>query len=392
MSKPAPYSLFVTTSKGLEACLAEELKSLGAPDTLTPFQAGVSCEGNLELAYRFCLWSRIANRVLLFLKAFDAHTPEALYEGIRAVDWTEHMTENDAFCVDVNVSSSHITHSHYAALTVKDAIVDQFRAKLGARPSVDIYRPDLRINVYLYHNEAHLSIDLSGDSLHKRGYRNQGGGAAPLKENLAAGIIQLTGFNAETPALLDPMCGSGTLAIEAGWMLQKRAPALDRKYFGFQGWLGHVPSVWRRLVEEANDTLIRNPKHLPRIQGYDQNPRMVEMANLHAQKAELDGIVHFSQQAFAECTPIADKGMLVINPPYGERLGEEDDLQALYQLMGDRFKKHFAGWTAYVLAGNLELAKAIHLKPARRFVLFNGPIECRLLKYDLFQGSGRKAE
>jgi 23S rRNA (guanine2445-N2)-methyltransferase / 23S rRNA (guanine2069-N7)-methyltransferase len=391
MSKPAPYSFFITTSKGLEECLAEELKTLGAPATLAPFQGGIACEGTLEMAYRFCLWSRIANRVLLFLKAFDAYTPEALYAGVQSIDWSDHMTEDSSFCVDFNLSSSQITHSHYAALKVKDAIVDQFRAKFGARPTVDTFRPDLRINVYLYHNEAHVSIDLAGDSLHKRGYRDQGGGAAPLKENLAAGILQLTGFNTNTPALLDPMCGSGTLAIEAGWIVQKRAPALGRRYFGFQGWQGHIPSLWRRLVEEANDLLIRNPAHLPRIQGHDHNPKMVDLANLHAKKSELDSIVHFSQKEFSDCEPTAETGILVINPPYGERLGEEEELKGLYQVMGNCFKQRFAGWTAYVLTGNLELAKAIHLKPARRFVLFNGPIECRLLKYEMFQGSGRKA-
>ena len=390
MTQQAPYSFFITTSKGLEECLAEELKTLGAPATLSHFQGGISCEGTLEMAYRFCLWSRIANRVLLFLKAFDAYTPEALYAGIESIDWSDHMTEDSSFCVDFNLSSSQITHSHYAALKVKDAIVDQFRAKFGARPTVDTFHPDVRINVYLYHNEAHVSIDLAGESLHKRGYRDQSGGDAPLKENLAAGILQLTGFNADAPALVDPMCGSGTLGVEAGWIVQKRAPALNRKYFGFQGWQGHVPSLWRRLVEEANDILIRNPNHCPRIQCYDHNPKMVALATLNAKKAALEGIVHFSQQEFSDCTPIAEQGILVINPPYGERLGDEETLKDLYRLMGDRFKQQFPGWTAYVLAGNLELAKAIHLKPTRRFVLFNGPIECRLLKYEMYQGSGRK--
>jgi len=376
----------------MEPFLAHELTQLGGLQ-VKETRAGVSFQGNLETAYKACLWSRVANRILLPLKTVPAANPEKLYGGVRSIRWSDHLSPQTTIAVDFSTSQSQITHSHFGALKVKDAIVDQLRDIHGERPSVDSVRPDVRINVYLFKDEASVSIDLSGNSLHMRGYREEGA-FAPLKENLAAALL----YAAEWPKMLkeaslkdlsfiDPLCGSGTICIEAAMMAANRAPGLNREYFGFLGWLGHVPAVWNRVLKEAQDAEITDRKILPRIVGYDRDFRAVRIALQNVERAGLHGRIHVEKRELAQAEKISEKGMVVTNPPYGERLGEVEELRPLYKELGDVFKQKFKGWEGYIFTGSPELAKVIGLKAARRFVLFNGPLECRLFKYSLYEGS-----
>jgi 23S rRNA (guanine2445-N2)-methyltransferase / 23S rRNA (guanine2069-N7)-methyltransferase len=381
---------FATAAKGMEEVLVQEVLSLGATEA-KPTRAGVSFRGTLKLAYRVCLHSRVASRVLLPLKTFAAPTPEKLYGGVKSVRWSDHLSPRNTLAVDFSSSRSAITHTQFGALKVKDAIVDQFRSVQGTRPSVDTAEPDVRINVYVHDDQATVSIDLSGQSLHRRGYRDESV-PAPLKENLAAAMLLLARWpeRAEAgAAFLDPMCGSGTLPIEAGLIAARVAPGLFRQRFGFERWGGHQDALWKELRAEAESQVIRDPKKIPKIIGTDRDVRAVRAALSHVERAGLRGMVHIERRDFGETVRPDEQGILMINPPYGERLGEIEELKPLYAEIGHVMKQRFAGWEGYVLTSEPDLAKAVRLSPARKYVLFNGAIECRLLKYELFSGSGR---
>ena len=373
---------FATTPKGMEEILAKELTTLGASD-VKPIRAGTAFEGPLETAYRACLWSRTASRILLPLKTFPAPTPEKLYGGVKSIRWSDHLLPKNTLAIDFSSSRSAITHTHFGALKCKDAIVDQLRSIHGSRPSVDPISPDLRVNVYLHEDQATVSIDLSGDSLHRRGYREKGA-MAPLKENLAAAILLYCDWPADLPALVDPMCGSGTLPIEAAFIAAKKAPGIKRSRFGFTGWQQHDRTLWERLLEEGRDLEIRDKKKLPAIVGYDKDPRAVRVALENVERAGFRGSIHIEKREFSQCESIAERGLIVVNPPYGERLGEVEELKPLYKQLGDTFKQKFRGWNGAVLTGSPDLMKSIGLRASRRIVLFNGAIECRLLKYELY--------
>jgi len=386
MSKIPTHQFFATTAKGMEQLLCTELSSIGALSP-TVTRAGVKFQGTLETAYRACLWSRIANRILLPLKTFAAPTQERLYAGVKSIRWSDHLSPKETIAVDFSTSHSQITHSQFGALKTKDAICDQLRSVQGERPSVKVIEPDIRINVYLNNDEATVSLDLSGDSLHLRGYREDGA-KAPLKENLAAAILASLGWthDCDREELLDPMTGSGTLPLEAAMISARIAPGAARKYFGFLGWRQHDKKLWTHLLEEARDLEIHDRKKLPRIVGTDQDPRVIATAISNSERAKLTTRVHFERREFIESRPQTAKGLIVLNPPYGERLGETEDLKPLYKTIGDTFKQHFAGWRGGVFTSNPELAKCIGLKAKRRHVLFNGALECRLLEYELFAG------
>ncbi|MCK6556063.1 THUMP domain-containing protein [Candidatus Binatia bacterium] len=384
----ARHDFFATTSRGLEPVAAIELGALGAED-VTAVRAGVAFSGPLEVAYRACLWSRVVNRVLLPVAAVPAATPTELYLGVRTVHWSEHLGPRQTLAVDCAAADAGAANTHYLALKTKDAIVDQLRERTGQRPSVDVTRPDVRVNVYVQRARAVVSIDLSGDSLHRRTYRVRGV-AAPLKETLAAGVLLLADWPrlAATGApLIDPMCGSGTLPIEAGLIAADVAPGLRRERFGFLGWRAHRHDVWERLLNEARQREVRDPLRLPDIRGYDVHPAAVRAALANVERAGLRGRVHIEKRALADCTPLsgtrAGGGVLVINPPYGERLGASAALAALYAEIGDVLRRRFPGWTGYVLTGSPELAKRIGLRATRRTVLYNGAIECRLLQFPI---------
>lgn len=399
MAKTETLSFFATTAKGMEPLLEQELKALGAV-AVEPTRAGVAFKGTLETAYRACLWSRVASRVLMPLKSFDAPTPEKLYGGVKSIRWSDHLTPRHTLAVDFASSQSGITHTHFGALKTKDAVCDQFRSVADERPSVDPVNPDVRINVYVMQDRATVSLDLSGQSLHRRGYREEGVDA-PLKENLAAAMLLLAGWPEELrrgresgrmPMLIDPMCGSGTIPMEAALMAANRAPGLARDRHGFTGWLGHVPALWDRLCKEARAQEVTDPKSLPRIVGFDRDARAVRSATVNAERAGLRGLVHFEKRGLEALERPADqeRGLVVVNPPYGERLGETEELKPVYKQMGDLFKQRFQGWDAYILTSNPDLAKCVGLKASRRFILFNGALECRLLKYEMFAGHRRE--
>ena len=380
---PRPY--FATCPKGIEPLLAEELRGLGA-DQVRETRAGVAFLGPLSLAYRVCLWSRLASRVLLPLAHGPAPDPEALYTLVKSVDWSEHMDAESTLAVDASVAQSAITHSHFAALKVKDAIVDQLRETLGRRPSIDTERPDIRINLYLHRDEASISLDLSGDSLHRRGYRAHGV-EAPLKENLAAAILIRAGWPAlsrEGAPLVDPMCGSGTLVIEGALIAADIAPGLLRSRHGFDGWRRHDAGVWQQLRVEAEQRRETGLRRLPAIHGYDHDRRAIEAARKNAARAGLTEQVRLDVRALADCTRgETSPGLVVANPPYGERLGNAAELAPLYAQLGDALKRCYPGWRAAVFTGEPELGKSLGLRARRLHTLYNGAIECKLLHFEV---------
>jgi len=386
---PVTHRFFASTAKGTESLLAKEILDLGAGG-VNEQRAGVSFSGTMETAYRVCLWSRVASRLLLPLTSFPAADPSALYEGVRSVDWRDHLGRRATLAVHCNTARSRITHSHYAALKTKDAIVDQLRDRSGVRPSIDTARPSVRVNLHLNDDQATVSIDLSGESLHRRSYRGSGA-AAPIKENLAAALLLLAEWPrlaADGAPLLDPMCGSGTLLIEAALMAGDIAPGAARTYFGFLGWRGHDSALWARLRREAV-ARANAPRRWPAISGHDAAARTVRVALGNVTRAGLAKVVHIERRALADCAPMRTSakagrpGLLVTNPPYGERLGEQQALEPLYALLGDVLRRRFTGWTACVFTGNPELGRRIGLRTARRHILYNGAIECRLLVFPI---------
>ena len=370
---------FATTAKGVEEVLAAELVRLGVSE-VTPVGGGVRFAGGMEAAYRANLWLRSASRVLMPLAEFACETPEELYQGARAVPWTEYLTPSMTLAVDCNLRDSALTHSGFVALKTKDAIVDELRDRCGSRPNVDTKDPDLRVNVRLFRNRCTLSLDCSGTPLDRRGYRLDRH-EAPLKENLAAALVELSGWDGSTP-FLDPMCGTGTIAIEAALKALRIPPGLLRTGFGFQRWPGFDRGLWDRLVDEARQGML---SALPApVLGSDISHSAVAMAHENARRAGVGGVLSLGRGEIAELSAPAGPGVLIFNPPYGKRLGEEEALKPLYKEIGDVMKKRCKGYTAYLFTGNLELAKSVGLKASRRIVLYNGPIECRLLKYEMY--------
>ena len=376
---------FATCPKGIEPLLADELRQLGA-EAVKETRAGVAFEGALAIGYRACLWSRLASRILLPLTSFPASTPEELYAGVQTIAWKEHLAAEGTLAVDFTTSQSAITHSHYGALKVKDAIVDQLRDEFGVRPSIDTTQPDIRVNVYLLRDQATISLDLSGESLHRRGYRTQTV-QAPLKENLAAAILLRANWPAiakQGGMLVDLMCGSGTLLIEGALIAADIAPGLAREYFGFIRWKQHDAAVWTGLLDEARQRSETGLTHLPPIHGYDQDPLAIRAARDNIKRAGLGNLMLAQQRELAACTPEqSPTGLVVANPPYGERLGPSSELPALYTELGTQFKKCFPGWRGAVFTGNPELGKVMGLRAGKMHTLYNGAIECKLLHFEI---------
>jgi 23S rRNA (guanine2445-N2)-methyltransferase / 23S rRNA (guanine2069-N7)-methyltransferase len=378
-----PPAFVATAPLHLESLLAEELRSLGIPGA-TETRGGASFDGGLEHAYRACLWSRTASRVLAVLARFHAGTPEELYEGTRTVRWREHLGVDSTFAVDCKVSRSALAHAHFAALKVKDAVVDQLRDETGARPSVDTQDPDLRIHVRVVRDEAVLSLDLAGEPLHRRGYRARGV-PAPLKENLAAAIL----LRARWPAIAsaggefaDPMCGSGTLVIEAAMMAADVAPGLRRARWGFEAWRQHDPARWAALLEEARERRAAGlASKVAPLRGYDHDSDAIRHALANAERAELGGIVHFERRELEACAPVhtGASGLLVTNPPYGLRVGA--GLPSIYARLGRVLRERFEGWHAAILVADAALGRELDLRATKIHSLYNGPVECRLLHF-----------
>jgi 23S rRNA (guanine2445-N2)-methyltransferase / 23S rRNA (guanine2069-N7)-methyltransferase len=378
---------FATCPKGLEYLLCDELAALGADDAHEAL-AGVRFSGTLETAYRACLWSRLASRVLLPLAEFDAADGEALYAGVQAIDWSAHLAAHATLAVDAHTAQSKLTHSQFIAQRVKDAVVDQFRQQGGTRPGVDTDEPDVRLNLRLKRDRATLSIDLAGAPLHRRGWREMQG-EAPLKENLAAAILLRARWPetyAAGGALLDPMCGSGTLLVEGAWMAADVAPGLHRDYYGLLGWQQHDLALWRGLLDEARQRAEAGLRTLrPCFFGADADPRMIQTAKRNAQAAGVAGFLALEKRDVAHAAPPPGvaSGLVVTNPPYGERLGERNEMPALYRTLGEALRARFTGWHAAVLAGDAELGRALALRPEKKYALYNGALETVLLTFEL---------
>jgi putative N6-adenine-specific DNA methylase len=368
---------FATCARGIEPILATELRDLVAAD-VEPGRGGVHFRGDRATLYRANLGLRTAIRVLWPILQAPVMSPDELYEAVRGVDWSQYMTPDHTLAVDCNVRDSAITHSKYAALRTKDAICDQFVERRGRRPSVDVDEPMIGLNLHIYRNEAVLSLDSSGESLHKRGYRPVQT-RAPLNEALAAALILHSGWRGETP-FVDPMCGGGTLVIEASWIALRRPPGLTRRRFGFQGWMDFDIAAWTALRDEARAG-VRKTLAAP-IAGSDERGDAVAFARDNARAAGVGHLLRFDKKSLRDFQPPdGGPGTLLCNPPYGERIGEEKELIGLYQLLGEVLRERCRGWNALVFTGNIRLAQKIGMTPAERWPLFNGKIPCQLLQF-----------
>ncbi|WP_409278857.1 bifunctional 23S rRNA (guanine(2069)-N(7))-methyltransferase RlmK/23S rRNA (guanine(2445)-N(2))-methyltransferase RlmL [Pseudomonas defluvii] len=378
------FELYLTCPKGLEGLLAEEARGLGLEE-VREHTSAIRGVADMETAYRLCLWSRLGNRVLLVLKRFSMKNADDLYYGVHDVEWADHLDAAGTLAVEFSGHGSGIDNTHFGALKVKDAIVDKLRTSSGERPSVDKLNPDLRVHLRLDRGEAILSLDLSGHSLHQRGYRLQQG-AAPLKENLAAAVLIRAGWPriaAEGGALADPMCGVGTFLVEAAMIAADIAPNLKRERWGFSAWLGHVPALWRKLHDEA---LARAEAGLARpplwIRGYEADPRLIQPGRNNVERAGLSDWVKIYQGEVGSFEPRPDqnqKGLVICNPPYGERLGDEASLLYLYQNLGERLRQACLNWEAAVFTGAPDLGKRMGIRSHKQYAFWNGALPCKLL-------------
>jgi 23S rRNA (guanine2445-N2)-methyltransferase / 23S rRNA (guanine2069-N7)-methyltransferase len=381
------YQLFATTPKAMEGILANEIQALGGNNVQQKL-AGVAFQGDLAMAYTTCLWLRTASRILLLLGSFEVKSQQDLYIGIQSIDWSEHLNPDDSLAVTFSSKNNPaINNTHFGAQKVKDAIVDQMRAKFNQRPSVDTERPSIRINVYLHNDTAQLSLDLSGESSHKRGYRDINI-AAPIKENLAAAILLRAAWPEiakQGGSLLDPMCGSGTLLVEGALIAGDIAPGLQRDYFGFLGWKQHDQTLWQSILDNALHRRDIGLNQLPVIVGFDQDRRSVVAAIQHVENAGLSGKIHIEKRDISDASAAESwpKGLIVCNPPYGERLGDEEQTAILYRQFGEVLKQRFIGWQAAMIIGNPELGFRLGIRSQKPITLFNGALECKLLRFKL---------
>ena len=359
------YAFIATAAKGIEQILADELRGLGAEGV--SLSAGyVRFSGSYESALRACLWSRTASRVILELGTYDAAAKEDVYAAARSVPWEEHWTVPATIAVDFTGICPGINNTMYGAQLVKDALVDRVRERTGKRPSVDAIKPGLRVSCHLHGGTMTVGIDLSGDGLHRRGYREETV-AAPIRETLAAALLIKAGWPevvAGGGSFLDPMAGSGTFVIEAAFMAADTAPGLLRERWGFTGWTGHNETAWRDLVNEALSRKEAGLRNAPRCVGFDADKSAVTAARHNSKRAGVQEITSYERRALSESRPLSElkPGLIVTNPPYGRRMGAEEDLAPLYELLGDSLKKHFQGWRAAVFTGEPELGKRMGLR------------------------------
>jgi len=377
------HAFVATVPRGLADVLAHELESVGAQHARER-SAGVLFTGTLATGYRACLWSRTASRVLLQLTEFEAASADEFYAQVRALDWSVHIDPARTIACEFTGSHPTITHSHFGALRLKDAVCDRLRDDTGTRPDVELSRPAVRLHAHAQGTHVVLSLDLAGEGLHRRGYRVEAG-EAPLRENLAAGMLLRARWHeaAERGAeFLDPMCGSGTLVIEAAMIAARRAPGLRREYFGFLGWKGHDPGLWQRLKTEAEEHAATEVASI--IRGSDIDQRALTIAAGNAERAGVTALVRFEHRPLASARPLTDRpGLICTNPPYGERLGDEAQARVLFAELGRSLRQHFVGWDAAILTAHLQTARELRLRSYRVHELWNGAIAVRLLRIDL---------
>lgn len=380
------FTMIAKTLSGLEGVLADELRSLGAT-AVTEINRAVQFEGDQALLYKANLHSRLAGRVLMPIHAFTARDRDHLYRGVGKVDWLQYLDPDMTIAVDVVLANSPFDNSMYVAQRTKDAIVDQLRTKSGRRPDVDSKNPDLRINIHIVGDKASLALDSSGDPLNQRGYR-LASGEAPINEVLAAGIIALSGWDASVP-LVDPMCGSGTFAIEAAMLARNIAPGLIRRRFGFMRWKNYSPELLERLKMQAREQ--ERPAVGVEIVAADIDKIQAAQTKQNAAKARVGSDLTIRRSPFKDLVPPDGPGVLITNPPYDERI-RTVNITGLYKEIGDTLKQRYRDYTAYIFTANAQAAKSIGLRTARRVTLYNGPLEGRLLKFELYSGSRKHRE
>jgi putative N6-adenine-specific DNA methylase len=372
------FNLIAKTFMGLEPVLAKELTQLGANDVKIGRRM-VSFTGDKEMMYRANFQLHTAIKILKPIRHFKAKSADDVYEEIKKTDWTTYLNDNKTFAVDAVVFSEEFRHSKFVSYKVKDAIVDQFREKTGNRPNISVTNPDIRLNIHIAEDQCTLSLDSSGESLHRRGYRQESV-EAPLNEVLAAGMIMMTGWQGDTD-FIDPMCGSGTLLIEAALIAHNMAPGLFRKEYAFEKWADFDAELFDRIYND--DSQEREFKH--HIYGYDIDMKAVNTARLNVKAAGLTNSITIEQQDFKDFKQPKEKSLLVTNPPYGERISTPD-LLGTYRMIGERLKHEFTGNDAWVLSYREECFDQIGLKPSLKIPLYNGSLECEFRKYQMFDG------
>ncbi|NES92175.1 MULTISPECIES: class I SAM-dependent RNA methyltransferase [Okeania] len=370
---------YAKVAKGLEAIAAQELESLGAENVCPEF-TGVSFTGDKTLLYRVNIWARTIFRVLVPIAEVRCVNREVLYKEVKKIPWQRYLSPKNTLAVSCTGSNEKLKHTHYTALQIKDAITEQQIEKFRYRSNIDTKNPDILINAHIQNNSCILSLDSSGSSLHQRGYR-LAMGFAPLKETLAAAILEMAEYSPDIP-FLDPLCGSGTLPVEASLKALNIAPGLLRNKFSLMNWRDFDKSLWQDLLTEARNSQLTELKSI--IVGSDRNSEVLFQARTNAERCGVGNQIKFIKTDLSKLKPPADKGIIICNPPYGERLGEVEELGELYKMLGDIFKQRFTGWTAFILTGNKQLSKQVGLRTSRRIPVYNGAIPCTLLKYELY--------
>lgn len=374
------FTLIAKTSFGLENVLKDELLALGATD-VTPITRAVSFTANQELMYKANLWLRTALKIIKPIHQFVAQNEHELYKQIKDYNWEQHLSVNNTFAIETVVNSLNFNHSQYVALKTKDAIVDQFREKHGIRPSVDLQNPDIKIHLHINKDQCSLALDSSGEVLYKRGWR-VAQNEAPLNEVLAAGMVLLSGWDKKSP-FIDFMCGSGTLLIEAALIAYNIAPGILRTHYGFMNWNDFDSALWEKIYNELEDPKINASIS---IYGSDISGQSIDFAQKNIAEAGLDDIIKVEQKPLDKVFPKEERGTVIINPPYGERL-KPADILALYQKIGDHLKKNFGGHQAWILSSNKDALKCIGLHPSKKINLFNGALECKFQKFEMYSGT-----
>ncbi len=377
------FNIVVKTQQGLEPLLANEIEKLGATN-IELHKRAVSFWGNSSVLYKTNLHARTALRVLVPIKKFTATNEQELYDEVKKINWEEYMDANDTLSVEASSNSDFFNHTKYIALKTKDAIVDQFRDKFGVRPDVDLVQPTIKLNLHIFQNECTLALDSSGESLHRRGYRADAN-LAPLNEVTAAALIINSGWNGEGN-FVDGMCGSGTILIEAAMFAKNIPPNMSRKWFGFMGWKNFDKQLWNNIKQEAEENI--RPSKANFI-GNDCVFKVIDIAKNNVIKAGLQNDIKLSNMRFEEQKAPEGGGIIIMNPPYGERI-EMDDVNGFYRLLADTLKKNFTGFDAWIISSNKEALKHMHLTASKRMVVWNGQLECKFHKYQMYKGSMRE--
>lgn len=385
MNQKEDFSMTAKTMFGLEEVLANELQRLGAKNVEIHNRA-VSFSGDIGFMYKANICLRTALRILVPIKTLTIRDEKSLYDAIQSINWDEYLDVKDTLAIDTVLNSDLFKHSQFISQKAKDAIVDQFRAKYGERPSVDIERPTLRINLYIFNDTCTVSLDSSGESLHKRGYRDKTN-LAPLNEVLAAGMILLSGWDKHS-TFIDPMCGSGTILTEAALIANNIPPGFYRESYGFEGWSKFLPfdeALYNTIFDSAIDKITNFNQQ---ILGGELSPNVAKKAKENVKLAKVDDIVSIKVSDIKNFEVPPGRGVVIINPPYGERM-TKDNITELYKMIGDTFKKNFSGYDCWVLSSNMEAFKHVGLRPSRKITLYNGQLECKFMKFEMYQGTKR---